>query len=797
MRKFGNIAMAAVLSLAMTFGMAAVSAPEASAAKVKVKKVSVTAPSGKTLYVAKGKKVKLTADVKVTPDKKANKKVKFKSANPKVASVSSKGVVKGVKAGKTKITVTSAKAKNKKATINVVVNKVAAKKVTIKTAKKALSVGETVQLKASVTPKKASKMIEWSSSKKSVADVSAKGLVTAKAPGATTITAKATDGSGKKATCKITVNFTVNLVAMDIQNPQTIVFSLDNALPLTAGQIEIFNKDNVDGAWNRKIAIDNMTTADNKNYTVILNDSNSIGKNSYVKISIPVLSGAVKSLEKKYADTIAAYTSEQVSTWNVGTYERESFSFWEYGYATYTMTGLPAGLTYEVKNGSAIVKGTPTTAGTTTATMTATDEYGNTMTKSIIFVIGSKTQIAGGAAPVYMLAPATGESTSYPTVYFEGGSGQYSYSIVNDAATGATVSDSSNASVEVRVPVKVAGTYTVTVRATDQNNSALFCDVPVVINAAQGVTIAGIVKDASGNAIQNARISYTNKNRADRYTRSYSVYTDDKGQYSATIASGVYDIRASYNDGWYDDESTTADSAKAINYLYNQPLNMTKSGFDITLPLYKVSLVPGTLINKPEGMLGNVLASCSWKYNQEYMGSGSSIYVKPGTYTIECEKENTTSSDENGSYTWFDGGTVTETVKTSKTKLTATFAVVNAPVQATVNEVVVEETKPEVNTRKYSAAKDTTYVAKEDIYYDLDETYAEGFYNKRYMAYKFTPSETAQYSTNNSEVNFYDETGKSLGNNVELTAGTTYIVGTGNYYYDDWSDFRITKVISD
>jgi len=45
------------------------------------------------------KKVKITTTVKVKPNKKANKKVTYKSANKKIATVSAKGVVKGVKAG--------------------------------------------------------------------------------------------------------------------------------------------------------------------------------------------------------------------------------------------------------------------------------------------------------------------------------------------------------------------------------------------------------------------------------------------------------------------------------------------------------------------------------------------------------------------------------------------------------------------------------------------------------------------------------------------------------------------------
>ncbi len=65
---------------------------------------------------------------------------------------------------------------------------------------------EPMQLKATVTPEKATnKKLEWMSSNEKVAMVSQSGLVTFKAKGVATITAKATDKSNKSATCTVTV----------------------------------------------------------------------------------------------------------------------------------------------------------------------------------------------------------------------------------------------------------------------------------------------------------------------------------------------------------------------------------------------------------------------------------------------------------------------------------------------------------------------------------------------------------------------------------------------------------------
>ena len=80
------------------------------------------------------------------------------------------------------------------------------KKIKLNKTSVTLYVGETYKLKATVSPSNASnKKVTWSSSNKKVATVSSSGKLTAKKAGKVTITVKAKDGSGKKATVKVTV----------------------------------------------------------------------------------------------------------------------------------------------------------------------------------------------------------------------------------------------------------------------------------------------------------------------------------------------------------------------------------------------------------------------------------------------------------------------------------------------------------------------------------------------------------------------------------------------------------------
>ena len=88
----------------------------------KIKKIAVK-KSKVTVYVGKTSKISTT----VTPKKVTIKKLAYKTSNKKVATVTAKGVIKGVKAGTAKITVAAVDGSNKKATVAVTVKKKAAK----------------------------------------------------------------------------------------------------------------------------------------------------------------------------------------------------------------------------------------------------------------------------------------------------------------------------------------------------------------------------------------------------------------------------------------------------------------------------------------------------------------------------------------------------------------------------------------------------------------------------------------------------------------------------------------------
>lgn len=129
---------------------------------------------------------------------KGDKIKSAKSSNSKVAKVSVKNgklTIKGLKAGKATVTVTSTKGAKATVKITVQKQKVATKKLsaTVST-KQTLKKGKKVTLKVAKTPFTAQDSVKWTTSNKKVATVTSKGVVKGLKKGTATITAKA----GKK-----------------------------------------------------------------------------------------------------------------------------------------------------------------------------------------------------------------------------------------------------------------------------------------------------------------------------------------------------------------------------------------------------------------------------------------------------------------------------------------------------------------------------------------------------------------------------------------------------------------------
>lgn len=159
-----------------------------------------------SLNLNPGKEGTLTATI--TPSNATNQNVTWESSDTKVATVDN-GLVTAVAEGTATITVTTADG-GKTATCEVTVTQPAetpVASVTLDKTSLTLDVGGSDTLTATVKPDDATnKAVTWSTSNENVATVDQNGNVKAVGAGTATITAAASDGSGKTATCEVTVN---------------------------------------------------------------------------------------------------------------------------------------------------------------------------------------------------------------------------------------------------------------------------------------------------------------------------------------------------------------------------------------------------------------------------------------------------------------------------------------------------------------------------------------------------------------------------------------------------------------
>ncbi|MDE6288560.1 MAG: Ig-like domain-containing protein [Muribaculaceae bacterium] len=163
--------------------------------------------------------VKATAVLTATVSPaEASQAVQWSSSDAKVATVAADGTVTAVAPGAAVITATTTDGSGVKATCAVIVTEAKVSSITLDKTALGLRIGQTETIVATVLPDYAgNRRLDWTSDNPAVATVDANGKVTAVALGEANVTAVATDGSGVKASCKVTVtNALATGVTLDI-----------------------------------------------------------------------------------------------------------------------------------------------------------------------------------------------------------------------------------------------------------------------------------------------------------------------------------------------------------------------------------------------------------------------------------------------------------------------------------------------------------------------------------------------------------------------------------------------------
>ena len=265
--------------------------------KIKVPKKKVTLQVGKTY----------TIKPTISPKAASNKKVTYKSSNPSVATVNSKGKVTAKKAGTAKITVEAKDGSKKKAYVKITVSPIKVTSVQVAVDKTTLLIDENAQATATVLPANAgNKEVTWTSSAEDIATVDSNGLITAKEAGTARITAKAKDGSKKYGYVDITVEgAAVQSVSIE---PSQLILTAGASQQLEASVLPA-NAANKRVTWSSKdttVAIVNETglvTAIQNGETsicVTTEDGNKVAECPVI-VGVPVTDITLSETEKEMA----------------------------------------------------------------------------------------------------------------------------------------------------------------------------------------------------------------------------------------------------------------------------------------------------------------------------------------------------------------------------------------------------------------------------------------------------------------------------------------------------------------
>lgn len=171
--------------------------------EVEVTPLLVSGISAKTTSVVKTVPTKM--DVTITPTEADNKKLKWTSLTPNVASATEDGTITGQKVGTAKLKAETTDGSNIEKTFEVEVAPLLVNAITLPSHLDMMTL-DTKTLSCSILPEAAdNKKLTWSSNAPSIASVDAEGKVTALKTGKVVITATATDGSGVSASCSVTI----------------------------------------------------------------------------------------------------------------------------------------------------------------------------------------------------------------------------------------------------------------------------------------------------------------------------------------------------------------------------------------------------------------------------------------------------------------------------------------------------------------------------------------------------------------------------------------------------------------
>lgn len=182
-------------------------------------------------------------EASVTPSDADNKKLKWTSVTPDIATVTEDGMVIGLKMGTAQIKAEALDGSNFSKTFNVEVTGLPVSSISLPTTPVSVVKNKTGKIKVVVEPLESdNQKLTWMSSRPDIATVDNEGVVTGKKVGTTRITASTTDGTNLKAFVDVNIE-PLKVETMAFAEPSvSIVKTEDKTITLTLNSEEVDNK---------------------------------------------------------------------------------------------------------------------------------------------------------------------------------------------------------------------------------------------------------------------------------------------------------------------------------------------------------------------------------------------------------------------------------------------------------------------------------------------------------------------------------------------------------------------------
>ena len=182
-------------------------------------------------------------EVKVSPAEADNKKLKWTSLTPDIATVTEDGMLTGLKMGTAQIKAEALDGSNISKTFNVEVTGLPVSSISLPTTPVSVVKTKTGKIKVVVEPLESdNQKLTWTSSRPDIAIVDNEGVVTGKKVGTTRITASTTDGTNLKASVDVNIE-PLKVETMAFAEPSvSIVKTEDKTITLTLNSEEVDNK---------------------------------------------------------------------------------------------------------------------------------------------------------------------------------------------------------------------------------------------------------------------------------------------------------------------------------------------------------------------------------------------------------------------------------------------------------------------------------------------------------------------------------------------------------------------------